>query len=73
VPELSDLKQRIEALETRNAYLEQSIEELSATLTDHWRMFEGLKKEIARLTAEIGVLEGALGEGTQKDPPPPHY
>lgn len=63
---------RIEALETRIAYQERTIEDLNATVTEQWKRIETLTRELARLTDRVQLVEdNAAPDGPE--PPPPHY
>ena len=64
---------RLEQLETRVSFQDQAIEELSTTVTDNWKLIEGLRRELARLTDQVKDVENALDAVPSKEPPPPHY
>ena len=64
---------RIEKLETRSAFQEQAIEDLSKALTDQWKILEAFKRDVARLTDELKAVEANIEPGGQGEPPPPHY
>ena len=66
-----DLATRLEALETRVAYQDQTIDDLNMTITAQWR-------QIDVLTRKLDTVEQQLRSGVQiADPaseqPPPHY
>ena len=68
---MSDITDRLEALETRIAFQDQTIEELNTTITAQWR-------QIDLLTRKLGTVEEQVRSGTHiADPstevPPPHY
>ena len=67
------LKMRIEKLEERSAFQEQTIEELSTALTDQWKLLESFKREVSRLTDELKAVEDNISQGDHREPPPPHY
>ncbi|MEO1136601.1 MAG: SlyX family protein [Pseudomonadota bacterium] len=69
----ADLKTRIDQLEERSAFQEQSIEELSAALTDQWKLIDALKRDVERLSEEVKSVEDNVLQGDQREPPPPHY
>ena len=67
-----DLTARLEALEIRVAYQDQTIEELNAALTAQWLEIDKLRREMALLEAELREVAQAPGDGAP-EPPPPHY
>lgn len=67
------LATRLDALETRVAFQEQTIEDLNTTITDQWQQIERLRRELSRLTDEMRELEAGSDPSGRKDPPPPHY
>lgn len=69
----AEWKKKIDELQERSAFQEQSIEELSGAVTDQWKLINALKKEVERLTEEIKSVEDSVLQGDQREPPPPHY
>jgi SlyX protein len=68
-----DIAARLDALEIRLAYQDESIEELSAALTSQWQELEKLRHQVTLLEAQLReATESALLE-TTPEPPPPHY
>ncbi len=63
--------ERIEALETRVAYQDQTIEELNAALTAQWQSIDLLTKKLAML--EEQVRSGSYIADPATERPPPHY
>lgn len=63
---------RLDALEIRVAYQDETIEELNGALAAQWQEIEKLRRELSRLEAEMReAAEGAVDGGPE--PPPPHY
>ena len=63
---------RLEALEIRAAYQDQTIEDLNAALALQWQEIDRLKRELLRLETEM--REATVGpEAGAPEPPPPHY
>lgn len=67
------LNEKIEALESRNAFQDDVIEQLNNELTVH-------QHEIAELKYQLQVIATRLKEAppsqmgkTEEEPPPPHY
>lgn len=71
--EQNDLTARLDALEIRIAYQDETIEELNAALASQWQEIDRLRREMALLEAELReAAEGAAPDGAP-EPPPPHY
>lgn len=68
----SDLAARLERLETTVAFQDQTIEELTTALAEHFKEIEALKRELHNLGAAIRDVE-AHPALAQREPPPPHY
>nr|WP_027834942.1 SlyX family protein [Maritalea myrionectae] len=69
--EHKELLERIEALEMRVAYQEQTIDDLNQTITKQWTEFDKLNREIAKLYAQMQEIDN--GGGGEIDERPPHY
>jgi len=68
---MTELAARLEALETRVAFQDQTIDELNLTITAQWR-------QIDLLTRKLETVEQQLRSGVQigdpaSEQPPPHY
>jgi len=70
--EPQSLTQRVDALEMRVAYQDQTIEELSATIADQWKRIEELTAQIARLADEVREVEN-IEAVPDEERLPPHY
>lgn len=68
---MTDFAERLEALETRIAFQDQTIEELNATITEQWRMIDGLTRKLTML--EEQVRSGTHIADPSTEAPPPHY
>ncbi|MCF4099704.1 SlyX family protein [Maritalea mediterranea] len=65
------LEARMEALEMRIAYQDQTIEDLNTTITKQWAEIDKLQREIAKLYAQMEEMDnGGGGEIVER---PPHY
>jgi SlyX protein len=69
--DVSDLSERLDALEMRLTYQDVTIETLNQTITAQW-------VEIDRLTRKVAELKERLQEAESNAPaptnePPPHY
>lgn len=67
----SDLNERIDALETRIAYQDQTIEDLNAAITEQWKTIDLLTRKLSML--EEQVRSGAFIADPATEKPPPHY
>jgi SlyX protein len=68
---MNDIAERLEALETRVAFQDQTIEELNATITAQWRQIDILTRKLD--TVEEQVRSGVQIADPSTEPPPPHY
>lgn len=68
---MSDLAGRLDALETRIAFQDLTIEELNATITAQWRVIDGLTRKLT--TLEEQVRSGSQIADPSTEAPPPHY
>lgn len=66
-----DQNERIDALETRIAFQDQTIEELNATLTEQWKVIDLLTKKMAMLEEQVRLGSFIADPATER--PPPHY
>lgn len=71
--ELGALETRVEGLEARIAYQDQTIEEMSAVLTAQWREIETLTRQLARLAEAVDDARRGPARDPASEPPPPHY
>lgn len=69
----SSLASRIEALEIRIAYQDETIETLNKTITEQWRKIDALGREVVTLRERLADAEMKSGTGPASEPPPPHY
>lgn len=66
-----DHNARIDALETRIAYQDQTIEDLNSALTEQWKTIDLLTRKLAML--EEQVRSGSFIADPASEKPPPHY
>lgn len=69
--DLQAFAERLEALETRIAFQDQTIEELNATITAQWRQIDLLTRKLEQM--EQQVRSGVHIADPSTEPPPPHY
>ncbi|MCK1718765.1 SlyX family protein [Bradyrhizobium sp. 141] len=69
--EIKSLGERIDTLETRLAYQDDTIETLNQTITAQWKQINLLTRKIAELGERLQEAE-ANAPGPANEPPP-HY
>jgi SlyX protein len=70
-PSNQELSDRIDALETRLMFQDDTIETLNQTITAQWREIDALKRQIAMLGERLAEAE--VDTGGPRNEPPPHY
>lgn len=69
--ELKGLTERIDRLETRLAYQDETIEQLNQTITAQWKQIDALTRQVAQLSERLQEAEAkAPGPANER---PPHY
>ncbi|TYL74128.1 SlyX family protein [Bradyrhizobium cytisi] len=69
--DIKTLAERIDALETRLAYQDDTIETLNQTITAQWKQIDVLTRQLAQLNERLQEAESnAPGPANE---PPPHY
>jgi SlyX protein len=71
---MSDAKtlgERIDALEVRLAYQDETIETLNQTITAQWQQIDALTRRVAELREQL--QEAASSAGGPASERPPHY
>ena len=64
---------RLDTLETRVAYQDQTIEDLNATIAAQWTQIDALTREVRRLSERLQQAEDRAVAPGAPEPPPPHY
>ncbi|WP_112662035.1 SlyX family protein [Microvirga flavescens] len=68
------LQARIDRLETRLTYQEETIEDLNKTVTAQWKQIDSLTRQVAALRDRVQEAEHTARLSTgREEPPPPHY
>jgi SlyX protein len=69
--EINQLRDRIDTLEARVAYQDDTIETLNQTITAQWQTIDALTREVSQLSERLKEAEaGALRPSNEL---PPHY
>ena len=63
---------RLDALEMRIAYQDETIETLNHTITAQWKQIDALTREVERLNQRVQAAENSIGTAPANEPPP-HY
>ncbi|MFK3773507.1 SlyX family protein [Pseudomonas xanthosomatis] len=66
------LEMRIVELETRQAFQDDTIQELNDVVVEQGRVIERLQLQMAELIKRYEDMVGQYGGGGE-EPPPPHY
>jgi SlyX protein len=69
--DVNTLSERIDALEIRLTFQDETIETLNQTITVQWQQIDALTRQLAELK-EL-VREAASNESGPVNEPPPHY
>ena len=65
------MSERIDALESRLAYQDQTIEQLNETITAQWKQIDALTRQLAALTERLQDAEANVPLPANERPP--HY
>lgn len=66
-----DDAERLERLESRIAFQDQTIEDLNAVITEQWTVIEQLRRRLEVM--EEQVRSGSYIADPASEKPPPHY
>jgi len=69
--ELQNLSERIDVLETRLAFQDDTIETLNKTITAQWQQIDSLTRQVAALGERLSEAESNAPGPVNE--PPPHY
>jgi SlyX protein len=65
------LSERIDALESRLMYQDETIEQLNATITAQWKQIDGLARQVTALSERLQAAEANAPAPANERPP--HY
>lgn len=66
------LMTRLDDLEVKFVFQQDTIDSLNDTVTKQWRTIEQLQRTIQRMEGRIAEMGEGQSEGAS-EPPPPHY
>lgn len=70
--EQKELQERLNEMECKYAFQQETIETLNAEVTKQWAIIDQLVNKLERMTDQIVTLEDQMGD-PRNEPPPPHY
>ena len=65
------LSERIDMLETRLTFQDETIETLTKAITAQWQQIDALMRQVAALNERLQQAESHAGDTANE--PPPHY
>ena len=68
--EVKALSERIDALEAKAMFQDETIEALNKTITEQWLKIDALTRQLAALSERLQEAEARAPAGNE---PPPHY
>ena len=69
--DIKTLSDRIDALETRLTFQDETIETLNKTITAQWQQIDALTRQVANLGERLQAAETHAPDAGNE--PPPHY
>jgi SlyX protein len=70
-PDIKALAERIDLLETRLTFQDETIEALNKTVTQQWVKIDALTRQLANISERLHAAEAQAPGATNE--PPPHY
>jgi SlyX protein len=71
--EIETLSARIDALEMRLTFQDETIEDLNKAIIAQWKQIDGLTRRLAQIEDRVAVGEQRADLAGLPEPPPPHY
>lgn len=70
--ETDTIKDRLQEMECKFAFQQETIETLNAEVTKQWQVIDALRNKLEQMTEQILTIEDSVVDN-RKEPPPPHY
>lgn len=70
---INSLEQRIDALEARNAFQDDVIEQLNQEITVHQSLIAELQQHMKTIAMRLKEAPSSSDGKVEVEPPPPHY
>ncbi len=70
--ELSDLRERLQDLESKFMFQQETVDSLNEMVTDQWSIIDKLKGKLKDMDDQLYAIENHQGS-TPTNQPPPHY
>ncbi|KGJ89759.1 SlyX family protein [Colwellia psychrerythraea] len=70
---VQQLEERVDALESRNVFQDDVIDQLSEELAAHQHEISDLKHQIQLVANRLKDAGSLSGDAEEVEPPPPHY
>ena len=71
--DIHELIARIDTLETRVAFQDETIEDLNKAIVEQWKKIEAMTRQLARIEDRVEVGEQRADLAGLPEPPAPHY
>ena len=70
---ITHLEEKIEALESRNAFQDDAIEQLNNEIAIHQTQISELKHQLTLIASRVKDTNSTQSDSNDVEPPPPHY
>jgi SlyX protein len=71
--EIDTLNARLEALEIRLTFQDETIEDLNKAVVAQWKQIDALTRRLGQIEDRVAVGEQRADLAGLPEPPPPHY
>jgi SlyX protein len=71
--DIEALNARLDALEMRAAFQDETIEDLNKAIIAQWKQIDALTRQLAQVEDRVAIGEQRADLAGLPEPPPPHY